>query len=157
MEGNSLSLLVVVVQGKRVVAQENGGEPVEIVGDVTRTEIESGRPRPRLPGVPRRGEEPLQPLDVTDPRLLGSPVQPGRVPLLKPAVHRPGTDPGVSAEPAVLGEEGRQRRYSRGDRLHLDQGRARIAPPESHQKDDQDSDLPHHRSPLRFPRRVSCY
>ncbi|WP_308406987.1 hypothetical protein [Streptomyces sp. AC555_RSS877] len=54
------------------------------------------------------GEELFEPVDVTDRRLLGTPVQAGRVPLLQTAVHGLGPDLGILAEPAVLVEERRR-------------------------------------------------
>ncbi|GAA2772371.1 hypothetical protein GCM10010451_66810 [Streptomyces virens] len=108
IEGNGLSLFVVVIPHECVVTQENGGEPVEKLRYPIRAEIECRGPGPCRAAVARLGEIPLQPLHVTGLRLPGSAVQAGRVPLLQPAVGRPRPHVGVPSEAAALREERRE-------------------------------------------------
>lgn len=172
VEGGGFSLFVVVVLHESVVAQENRCEAIEISRNPVRGNGERGCPRLCLAVIGGIGEELLEPCDITDRRLLGPPVQPRSVPLLKTAVRRLRRDLRVvPSEPLVLLEEGRQRGNSRGDGLHQEHRCVPIARTERQNEDQQDGDPPnhrfpgpvyentkrHYRSPRRFPRRASCY
>lgn len=87
VEGNSLSLPVVVIPHERVVTQENRSEPVQISRNPVRGNTQRRRPRLRLPVIPGSREERLEPPDVTAGRPACASVQSGRVPLLQAAAN----------------------------------------------------------------------
>jgi hypothetical protein len=171
VEGNSLSLPVVVIPHECVVTQENRSEPVQISRNPVRGNTQRRRPRLRLPVIPGSREERLELPDVTDARPACASVQPGRVPLLQTAAHGLRPERLVVPQAAPLVEERRERRNSPGHRPYQRQRRTSITSTERQYEYEQDGDpanrrFPgpvhkcakcHHRSPRRFSPCASCY